>query len=291
MHTTTKAGHTANVAYLRCGEIDQTDEYKMVLIHDDTEAFVQGVREFFSAPSLVCFGGKEIASFPSGIHYEVIYFTPSFLNRNFTFEYLETHSSEVDNDIHLWLDTKPFYDRAMWPKGLILLQPYTYHWICEGYAAVHACTISTDRLFWTCRARNMIMEILDIAPRGKPSRSIVSPITEKVMDYVHGNYREQITATDITNSLGISKKDLETCFRMQTGSTFKDYLNQLRITMACRAIAYTEIPIDEIDANEGFSDQPHFTARFKAAKGMTPALYRRLAVPDRKRFFGQTRSE
>lgn len=290
MHTTAKAGRTAGVAYSRCSEIDQTDEYKMVLLHSDTMVRINGQSEFFPAASLLCLGRLEMATFPSDTKYEVIYFTPKFLNVNFTFDYLESKSTEDGNDIHLWIDTKPFYDRAKWPKGIILLQPYTYHWICNGYSAVRDCTISEDIIFWTCRARNMIMEILDIAPRGKPSRSIVDPITEKAMDYVHGRYREQITASEIVEHLGITKRELEACFRIQTGSTFKDYLNQLRITMACRALAYTEIPIDEIAVNEGFSDQAHFTARFKAIKGVTPAQYRRLAVPDRNRFFAKARN-
>jgi len=56
------------------------------------------------------------------------------------------------------------------------------------------------------------------------------------------------------------------------------YLRDLRLEAAGKALLTTGHGVARIAAEQGFSDQAHFTRAFKRATGMTPAAFRRSRV-------------
>jgi transcriptional regulator GlxA family with amidase domain len=54
-----------------------------------------------------------------------------------------------------------------------------------------------------------------------------------------------------------------------------DYLRTVRVQAAQRMLAGTTTSIAAIAADTGFTDQSHFTRRFRQSTGLTPAAYRR----------------
>jgi AraC-like DNA-binding protein len=52
----------------------------------------------------------------------------------------------------------------------------------------------------------------------------------------------------------------------------------LRIERARRLLAESDLPIAEVGAEVGYSNQSHFTKIFREATGMTPKAFRDAAV-------------
>jgi AraC-like DNA-binding protein len=74
---------------------------------------------------------------------------------------------------------------------------------------------------------------------------------------------------------GLSRYDLARQFRALLGTSPYRYSLMRRLDRARRAMR-RRAPLAEVAYDAGFADQAHFTRRFKAAYGMTPARYGRL---------------
>lgn len=92
-------------------------------------------------------------------------------------------------------------------------------------------------------------------------------------------YRDPALSLDaLANRLSASKHHVSQVINEHLGSSFFDYVNQLRIDEAKRLIAETkrrDLHIIEAAYKVGFSNKVSFNAAFKKATGMTPTEYRK----------------
>lgn len=63
-------------------------------------------------------------------------------------------------------------------------------------------------------------------------------------------------------------------FKRNTGFTFSAYLNELRITFACKLLIETERNIEQVAHAAGFESTTYFNRVFLKAKGIQPAKFR-----------------
>jgi AraC-like DNA-binding protein len=78
----------------------------------------------------------------------------------------------------------------------------------------------------------------------------------------------------LAGKLGISTRNLRTELE-SAGTSFKIVLNQYRERLACRLLARTSEPLDQIIYLTGFSEPAAFTRAFKRWTGETPTAYRK----------------
>jgi AraC-like DNA-binding protein len=63
-------------------------------------------------------------------------------------------------------------------------------------------------------------------------------------------------------------------FRKSTGRTFVQYVNEMRIGLACRMLVDTDVSIVEICQKTGFNNISNFNRRFRELRALTPREYR-----------------
>ncbi|MGO4376562.1 helix-turn-helix domain-containing protein, partial [Paenibacillus sp. MCAF20] len=63
-------------------------------------------------------------------------------------------------------------------------------------------------------------------------------------------------------------------FKKETNTTFTQYVTALRMEYACRLLSETDLPINEVAEQSGYSDYFYFSRIFKRTKGTTPSSYR-----------------
>ena len=97
--------------------------------------------------------------------------------------------------------------------------------------------------------------------------------------YIHDNYSEPISVTDISARAYLSRSYFATVFRILTGFTVKNYLNRYRLNCAAKELAATDKRIIDIAFEAGFLSQQSFTRSFSKTYGITPAQFRLLKPP------------
>ena len=95
-----------------------------------------------------------------------------------------------------------------------------------------------------------------------------------VRSLLHDRFAETLALTDIAASAGVSADHLGRVFRKHIGCSVGTYVRRLRIEYACERLAGADVPLADIAAGAGFTDQSHFTRVFRELTGSTPADFR-----------------
>jgi len=99
-------------------------------------------------------------------------------------------------------------------------------------------------------------------------------ITKKAIRYIAKNYSKNITLNEVAEHVHLTPAYFSTQFKQATGSSFKEYVNMIRVEESKRLLLNTDYSIMDIALSTGFEDQSYFTKIFKKYTGLTPRQYR-----------------
>lgn len=96
-----------------------------------------------------------------------------------------------------------------------------------------------------------------------------------IVKFIENNYMNKITIQEISKEAGFSQSHFMKYFKNTMGTSFIDYLNEYRLTMASRLLVSSESSILDIAAEVGFDNLSYFNRTFKKRFGQTPSAYRK----------------
>lgn len=88
------------------------------------------------------------------------------------------------------------------------------------------------------------------------------------------NYSESITLGDMAKHLGLNKCYFCDLFKKETGKTYSQVLNEIRIEKSLELLLNTNMTILEIALTVGYNNQNYYNMAFKKIMGTTPFKYR-----------------
>lgn len=97
---------------------------------------------------------------------------------------------------------------------------------------------------------------------------------QKIQDYVHKNYRNNISVKELSRYCNMSYSSFYSFFKKTMGQNFTDYLTKIRISEAEKLLATTQMPISQISKETGFATSSYFVSQFKKIKKITPKQFR-----------------
>ncbi|MFV0342417.1 MAG: response regulator [Anaerocolumna sp.] len=100
----------------------------------------------------------------------------------------------------------------------------------------------------------------------------------KILWYVNQHYKEQIKLKDISQKYYINKNYACYLFKRNTGMSYSDYLNKIRMEHAKKLLVTTDQTIFEISELVGYIDYSYFSKAFKKKYGVTPTQYRKMPL-------------
>lgn len=95
-----------------------------------------------------------------------------------------------------------------------------------------------------------------------------------VVDHIHGNWRDVQSVKVLAEMFGVSPQHLCRAFKQHLGVTISQYSLALRVDYARGLLWGTGMPICEVAAETGFSDQAHLTRVLGDHSAKTPARLR-----------------
>lgn len=138
-------------------------------------------------------------------------------------------------------------------------------------------TIEFDNIDYLCRM--LLKEVRYVfgtsSLDGKYSEKEDSSNFSKILHYLNQHYTEQIKLKDISKIHYLNKNYACYLFKRNTGMTYSDYLNKIRMEQAKKLLLSTEYTIFEISEMTGYIDYSYFSKVFKKRYGITPSQYRK----------------
>lgn len=99
-------------------------------------------------------------------------------------------------------------------------------------------------------------------------------LIKKAILYISRNFANELTLEEVATHVHLNPAYFSSVFKQSTGSSFKEYLNMIRIEESKRLLANTDYTIIDIAIAAGFEDQSYFSRVFKKYTGLTPRQYR-----------------
>ncbi|GAF81773.1 unnamed protein product, partial [marine sediment metagenome] len=96
---------------------------------------------------------------------------------------------------------------------------------------------------------------------------------ERSKDYILQNISERLTLSSVAKEVGMSPNYFATVFRHLIGTTFHEYLVDMRIIRAKQLLSTRSYRVYEVADKVGYRDYRHFGRLFKHRVGLTPGDY------------------
>lgn len=93
--------------------------------------------------------------------------------------------------------------------------------------------------------------------------------------FIQHHLAQRLTVADLARQACLSEAHFSECFRAQTGLTPYQYLLRQRLGTVRRLLTSTRLPLSEIAAHTGFSNQSALSHAFRRAYGHPPSQLRR----------------
>jgi AraC-like DNA-binding protein len=99
---------------------------------------------------------------------------------------------------------------------------------------------------------------------------------KNIHEFLMHNYREEVNLNEIASLVHMAPASACRFFKSSTGMTIFEYLNKLKIDLACNLLMNTELNIVDISYDCGFNNLSHFNKQFRKFLGKTPTEFRKL---------------
>ena len=117
-----------------------------------------------------------------------------------------------------------------------------------------------------------VLPELSLEPAPEPK---AMDLTSSVVRYIMRNFRQPLSLEHIAKELGVSKYHLSHVFSARLHTSFREYVNALRLDCARDLLAATELSMLEVSMESGFDSLRTFNRVFQERFRQTPSQYRK----------------
>ncbi|HBJ2623262.1 UNVERIFIED_ORG: AraC family transcriptional regulator [Clostridium botulinum] len=105
-------------------------------------------------------------------------------------------------------------------------------------------------------------------------RKIYSFHIKRALEYIHENYKKNITLDKIVSHVNINKSYFCSLFKKEIGKTCTQYINSLRIKESEELLLNTEMSLLDISLAVGFNNQNYYNNLFKKEHCISPLKFK-----------------
>ena len=97
---------------------------------------------------------------------------------------------------------------------------------------------------------------------------------DRVFQFLNAKFSEPVRVSDVARTLNLSEGAFSRFFRIHTGKTFPEFINELRIGRACVLLQENNLNVTEVAYESGFTNLSNFNRQFLKLKGLSPRRFR-----------------
>jgi YesN/AraC family two-component response regulator len=133
----------------------------------------------------------------------------------------------------------------------------------------------------------LLMSILEAIAANKEFRPLANPVLQNsinhtdserlnnVYEYVIGNHQQKMSLKEAASLANLSVPAFCRYFKKRTNKTFIQFLNEIRISFACRLLVEEDHPVSKTCYTCGYNNVSFFIKQFKKITGFTPLGYKK----------------
>lgn len=146
----------------------------------------------------------------------------------------------------------------------LLKSPSPFEQMLDFLRVLHEMSLDSER------------RILSSSAFSKSSPKSDSRRVQRVQDYIESHFREPIRLEDLARIANMAPTSFSRFFKLRTSRSVQDYITDVRLGHATRALMEETSTVAEICYNCGFNNISNFNRIFKKKKGCTPKEFREI---------------
>ncbi len=131
--------------------------------------------------------------------------------------------------------------------------------------------------FFSCLARSLSIPLSSV-----PKNDRENFYVRRAVEFVHYNYANHITVSDMAKYVSLNRSYLFTLFQRVLKISPQEFLTTFRLTRAKEQLRLTNATVAAIAQSVGYRDPLVFSKAFKQMTGMTPVQYRKQHLEENK---------
>ncbi|WP_160714055.1 AraC family transcriptional regulator [Chitinophaga solisilvae] len=221
---------------------------------------------------------------PMDMHHFNVTTTTSFLFIRFNNVYLNSQKSSDKGQLGEWIQKLEYiFQNSSHPEGCILRNPLDRPLTKAVLDAImlelkNEQTLHQELLqqlvntLITIVARNISLIVRDTMPAATQQH-----MSMEMLHYIHRYIYEpeKLKAEAMAAHFNISLNYISEYFKKHTNETLQQYIINYKLSLVTVRLAHSDMRLNEIAWELGFTDESHLTKTFKKYKGMSPAAYRK----------------
>ena len=135
-----------------------------------------------------------------------------------------------------------------------------------------------EKLICFLSVLNIFASSKELIPLGvTPFTKSYSPTEEKrmndILQFTFSESHRKISINEVAQVANLSNEAFCRYFKTRTRKTYSTFLNEVRISSACKLLIEKELSIEQVCYQAGFSNLSNFNRIFKKITGKTPSKY------------------
>ncbi|GAB7220404.1 AraC family transcriptional regulator [Vibrio comitans] len=122
----------------------------------------------------------------------------------------------------------------------------------------------------------LIIELIQDKPQVIDKKNYESKVLVQVIGHIEKNL-QQANLNNIAEQLNMKNYNLSKLIKKESGKTFNALLRDIRFNRFCELIKVTNVSINELAIEVGFSNTSDFYRKFRAKFGISPREYRNMS--------------
>lgn len=114
---------------------------------------------------------------------------------------------------------------------------------------------------------------LSVAPTLQSASNKEDKRMNEVLQFTFTQSNRKIMISEVASVANLSVEAFCRYFKMSTRKTYTNFLNEVRVSNACKLLIQGETNIQSVAYGSGFQNLSHFNRQFKKVTGKTPSQY------------------
>ena len=130
----------------------------------------------------------------------------------------------------------------------------------------------TDKIASVSNVAEMLVKYILLENMLRPN---IDKNIQRAMNFIDKNLEKKLTIATISRQVNVSKTVLYNKFHSYFNCTISEYINHKRIEKSIEYLIKTDLSMDEISQEVGFSSASYYSKIFKRLKGIPPLKYKK----------------
>lgn len=220
---------------------------------------------------------------PGSDHFTCVQSTTSFLFIRFNNIYLQSQygSGKHPNSITDWMQKLEYILRnGSQLQGQVNLQPEDQPLAKAVFEAI-LLGLNTQKALQNELLQQLMNTVITVIARNvamhNSKQESSSGAGQHILQFIHQHIHEpqKLKAERIAEHFNISPNYVSEYFKKHTNDSMQQYIMNYKLSLIEIRLRHSDMRLNEIAEEFGFSDESHFTKTFKKYKGISPSAFRK----------------